>query len=435
MSGILYAQAELAPPTPPPAGGLQLRSVSAYFDYYSSTLPNGGALQTSAKLLSDVAGGGSVQVGWLKSTERNNSSFTYTSSLAGRIRYSELNAWNHNLSLSTSHKIAPRWTFGFSARGDLSSVEQSLFVPSTLSNIASTPASFDDLASALLAARFSTPQLASVLNSAPVVESPVQTLLYGQRMFTAGAQTTLSYSYSPRLSFAFDAGANRMQHVSDNRTVSSQSSYLILDTTSGHAGLSFSYSLSPHTQIGGSVNSTRVVSQQDVYTTTSLATIGWALDRHWIVQLHGGVGVSNPVSLTTLQISTKPLPAGGGSLTYKTFEHAFMGSFDRSVSDSYGLGAASTSTAAFTWHWRRPGRSWWLESSFGWQQLQGNGFGDTMGWRTSAGLGRSIGPHLNLFTQYAYLNYSGRLQANPYGVDQSAVRVSMEWWPHAELRR
>ena len=112
--GALRAQ-ETAPPPPTPRGGLQVRSVSAYFNYYSAALPSAGGLQPSTKLLPDAAGGASVQVGWGKFSERTTSSFTYTSSLTGHVRYSEWNAWNHALSLTTSHKLAPRWTFGFSA--------------------------------------------------------------------------------------------------------------------------------------------------------------------------------------------------------------------------------------------------------------------------------------------------------------------------------
>ena len=79
-AGTLYAQENLAPaasaPAQAPRRGLQLQSVSAYFDYYSSTLPSGGGFQSSSKLLSDVAGGGSVQVGWFKTSERSNSSIS-----------------------------------------------------------------------------------------------------------------------------------------------------------------------------------------------------------------------------------------------------------------------------------------------------------------------------------------------------------------------
>ena len=154
-----------------------------------------------------------------------------------------------------------------------------------------------------------------------------------------------------------------------------------------------------------------------------------------MVQLHGGAGVTNPVRQIQFQESPHPLPAGGGSVTYKSFEHTFMASCDHSVSDPYGLGATSNTTAGFSWQWRRPGRRWWIESTLGWQQLEGNFVGNTSGWRTMAGVGRQVGAHAALLTQYAYLNYSGLLQRAAYGVDQSAVRVSLTWSPRPELMR
>src|SRR5262249_38092939 len=155
---------------------------------------------------------------------------------------------------------APRWVLTFSMNGDYSSIEGFLFAPTVLSNVAAVPASFDDLAGALLASKFSNPLLASALTSAPAAQSPVQNLLYGSRMLSAGTQASLSYSYSPRLSFTFGGGASRTQHVSDDRGISTQNAFLLPDTTSGSANLAVSYSLSPFTQLGGSVNTDRISS-------------------------------------------------------------------------------------------------------------------------------------------------------------------------------
>src|SRR5262249_41216269 len=112
------------------------------------------------------------------------------------------------------------------------------------------------------------------------------------------------------------------------------------------------------------------------------------------------------------------------------FSHTLLGSYDYTVSDSYGLGAAATSSAGFTWRWRRPGRVWWLDSNLTWQQLQGNALTNTSGWQTTAGLGRMLGAHVVLLAQYAYLKYSGGLPTSAYHLSESAARVSMVWTPH-----
>jgi hypothetical protein len=361
------------------------------------------------------------------------SSFTYTTSLIGHVRYSEWNTWNHAVSFTTTRKLAPRWTLGLSGSGDLISQEQALFSPTTASNITSVQSSFDNLAAALLTSNFASPQLAAALNSTPLADSPVRNLLYGQKMFTSGVQSSLSYSYSPRLSVSLQAVVRRSQHLSEQQEAISRNSYVLANTTSGSAGVTVSYSLSPSTKVGGSVTSNRISSSlEDAYTTTALATLGRTFGKRWILRLNGGIGVVNPTRQTSLPISTRPHPAGGASLGFKTVSQMFLGSFDRTLSDPYGLGAATTSSAVGSWRWRRPGRSWWLESSAIWQQLQGNGLRNTSGLRTTAGLGRSFALNLSLFTQYGYQNYSGRSQYSVYGQGQSIVRVSLVWSPHSE---
>jgi hypothetical protein len=126
----------------------------------------------------------------------------------------------------------------------------------------------------------------------------------------------------------------------------------------------------------------------------------------------------------------------GGGLTYKTLSHTFLGSFDRGVSDSYGLGATTNSTANAAWHWRHPGSSWGLDSSFSWQEMQGsNALANTSGWSTTAGLTRAIGYHIVLQTQYVHLTYSGGLLAAAYHYSQDAVRVSVAWTPRPAVLR
>jgi hypothetical protein len=427
-----------AAPAPPPAGGLQIGSISAYAAYYSSFLPAGiTPSATSTNAPSDEAFGGSIVFDWTKFTDRSSFSLTYSPSYTGYVRNSSLNALNHALSLTISRKIAPQWTFGFSAAGNLSSVEQALFTPSALSNVASASSTFSDLSTGLLSANFANnPQLGAILTSAPLAQSPLSNLFYGQRMFTASARVNLSYSYSPRLSVTFSGGGSRTQHV-DDPALGTGNAAVIPDTTSGTAGVSISYSLSPLTQLGGSVTTSRTSSNiYDGYTTTSLASLGRTLGGRWVAQVHGGIGFTNAVRETSSIVPAKPGPAVGGSLTYKTLSHTFLGSFDRGVSDSYGLGATTNSSAGAAWHWRHPGSSWGLDSSFSWQEVQGsNALANTSGWSTTAGLTRAIGYHIVLQTQYVHLTYSGGLLAAAYHYSQDAVRVSVAWTPRPAILR
>ena len=417
-------------PSSLPKSGLQITSVSAYTAYYSSGLPGQFGLQVGAPNLPyDVSAGGSIQFDWTKFTERSTFSLSYTPSYTNDMRYSSLSAFNHQVSLNVRRKLAPRWTFGFSAGAHLSTYAETLFSPTTLSNVAAVQANFNDLAAGLLASKFTNnPQLGVILTNSPLIESPVSKLLYGERMLTASATTSLSYSFSPRLSLSFSGGGGRTQSISPNQAPNTPNSYAIPDTTNANGSVALSYSLSPFTQVGGSVNTSRVSSSLlNSYTTTSTLTLGRTLHQRWLIQLHGGVGTTSILHSSLLAFPTGPSSVFGGSLGYKTLSHTFLGSYDRTTSDTYGLGASTSSSANAAWRWRLPGNSWWLETGFGWQQLAGNGVANTSGYRMTAGLNRALGTHAVLLTQYVYINYSGGLRAAPYYFSQNAMRITLTW--------
>ena len=114
-------------------------------------LPNGGIPQGGSNLPSEFGFGGSAEIDWTRFTDRSTFSLTYTPSYTGFARYSSLDALNHALSLNTTRHLAPRWNFGFSVTGSLSTFEESLFAPTTLATAASLPSSFQDLGSRTVA--------------------------------------------------------------------------------------------------------------------------------------------------------------------------------------------------------------------------------------------------------------------------------------------
>lgn len=430
VMGVPLQAQDTAVPASVPRASFEIRTASAFL-VYSNVPPNGAVIQPSTTYPATTSYGGSAQVEWERLSERSSFSLSYTPSYIGWTRYSSLSAFNHTASLNFSRKIAPRWTLAFSLAGDYSSQTQSIFAPTTLGDIASVPSNFNDLTSALLASKFTNTQLGQILTSAPLVDSPVRNLLYGQRMFTTAVQTSLSYSYSPRLTITVNGSANRSQNVDDSQSVTPNS--LLANTTSGSAGFTASYSWSPRTQVSGTIATSRTSSQlSDQQSTTSVVTVGRTLGTHWFAQIHGGVGVINslrPVP-NTVPPSATPRPVAGGSLGFKTLSHTLLGSYDRTVSDSYGLGATSTSSASATWRWSRRASGWALESGVSWQQLRGNPLTDTSGWRSTVSFDRALGEHLGVRTEYAYLNYSATLQRRGAGLSQSAVRGSILWFPH-----
>jgi hypothetical protein len=412
-------------------GGLQIRSISIYGAYYSNGLASGTTTVQPglANGPSDFGGGAAVAFEWTKFTERSTFSLNYTPSYTARGRYSSLNALNHNMFLNLSRKLAPRWRFGFSAAADFSNLEQYLFSSSALSSVASTPASFNDLAAGLLSGNFANnPQLGVVLTNPPLAESPLRVLVYGARMLTTSAQASLAYSVSPRLTVSFTASGSRSQHISEPQGLDATVFYLVPTTTSAGANLDVSYSLSPVTKVGASVTTTRVFSWlQDFYTTQSVASWGRTLGRSLLVQMHGGVGVIQIVGRPRYGVPSKPRPVFGGSLAYKANDHTFLASFSQMASDSYGFGATTNSSADATWRWARYGRRWWTEAGFGWQQFNGNGVSSLSGWRTTVGINRQLTPRIGLLAQYTYLSYSGVPVAGGRLSAQNAARVTLTW--------
>lgn len=431
----LVAQENAEQPPPRPNSGLTIRNVSAYTVYYSTALPTGYGYQPGvAQLQSDLAGGGSAEISWSRFSEQSSFSLDYTPSFIGRVRYTSWNALNHALYLNASRKIAPRWTFNSFVKGELDTEEAFLFAPGGFSGVVSAPASFDDLAGALLASKFNNPQLASALASVPA-QSPVRNLLYGARVFSAAAHASFTYRYSPRLSFTFSGDGGRTQNVSAER--SPASIYFVPDTTSGSADARFSYALSPLTQLSGSATTTRVASRlYETQTTTTTAQLGRTVARRWLLQVRGGIGISNylhqPVNS---QLTVRPHPEFGGSLGLKTFSHTLIGSFDRTGADAYAIGASRSLISSANWRWKRPDRVWWLESGVSWERVDFEHQAGTSGWRASAGWGRSLSTHIALLAQYAYLRYSGRYQTVANDLSQSAVRLSLTWTPHPDFAR
>src|SRR5262249_12578108 len=140
-------------------------------------------------------------------------------------------------------------------------------------------------------------------------------------------------------------------------------------------------------------------------------------------------GYTDIVRILIPGASNSPSPVVGAGLTYKTKSHAFLTSIDRTASDGYGVGASSTTNVNTSWHWRRPGSSWWLNAGLSWQRLEGAGVGNASGWFVSAGLNRAIGMRTILATQYVYSNYSGGLPLAIVHSTQNAVRLTATWTP------
>ena len=201
-------------------------------------------------------------------------------------------------------------------------------------------------------------------------------------------------------------------------------------TTSAGADLAVSYSRSPRTQLGVSVSSNRVVSCNSrcllhhdncVSGTNDGKTLVSATQRRDWCDDSG----SKYVSCCPRRHNPLRMPA----LVFEPCPTRFWAHTTARSAIPMGWAATSTSSASGSWRWARPGRSWWIESTVGWQQLAGGAaYANSSGWRAEGGFGRAMGNHLALRTQCVYLHFSQQLASVP-PLSQTAVRVSMIWNP------
>jgi hypothetical protein len=417
--------------------GFQLYDVTGFAGWESVVNPQAGFyLPNGTGLQGDEMVGGGASVGWSRRDEKNSLSLTYTASYAGYVQYSSLSALNQFLTLSLNRRLSPKWSLGLAGSSGISTYDQMQFSPTQFASVVGAPATFADLTSAVLAGNYNNSQLASILTGAPVIESPARTLFFGNRVFVSSVSASLSYAHSRRLSLSFVATGSLSQHMNDgNQQSAPQYLYLIPRAIESRATVGISYSLTPRTQLGVNVSTNRGFSQiQDGYATNGAVTLGRTLGRRWFAQVHGGGGF-----VTTLrsQYARNPgtTPVFGGSLGYKTFAHSLLTQFDRTLSQSYGLGASQTTTMNAAWQWWRPGRSWGLSSNYVRTEFRGGGFGDANGWRAAFGIDRQIGSHIVIEAGYNYASYANNSTLSPYNSAQHAVRLTMMWMPQGRERR
>ncbi len=442
-SGIAAAQSdailEKVSPLDPSPGGMRLQNVSIYTTYYSYP-PGGLAAPGQGQSTDNIGLGGSATLQYLRSGERSGVSFTYTPSYAGSIQSISGSSFNHVLTFNWNRHLTPRLAFNLSFSGEESSLRNTLFLPGRLASVAAFPATFDDLAGAIIGGNFTNNQLAALLTGAPLIESPAGMLIYGDRMLMASAQVSMTYSLSSRLTFRASMVASRAQNLRDANEPAAQAVFLLSHTTTGSADLGMAYLLTPATSVSLDLTSSRSMSNlQDAYSSAASVAVGHAIGRHWMIKLRGGMGVITGIR-ETFDLPVGPQYEWGGAIGYKLQSHTFLASVERAISDAYALGAIASISSTGAWNWSPAGRSWSVSANFGQQRFIATAFPTVNAWRAGASLNRKLGSRFSLATEYAYL--SGFPFIGPRGIamnnvqgGQHMARVSIVWSPGQALRQ
>jgi hypothetical protein len=392
-------------------------------------IPTGslGAGQSSALVQ------GSATVGWIKGGRRGRFSLAWSPQYLRGLQGVNFQSINQSLGLTGTRSIGTHWSLDVAASGVLSDFSQLQLAQGRFAGIAGVQASFDELAAAILSGRVSNPGLIDAIRTPATLASPESAFLYGGRMFSASTAMSLSYNRSTRSSLRWSAVASRTQFTtaasqgadrpSDTRAA------LLPGTSAASANVSWTYSLSPRSSLTVEGGGTRVRSVlQDSYTARTGVSIGRTLTRRWFVQGSGGAGVIRPLRETLAPV--RGLQAEfGGSLGYKRWSHTFLGSFQRAVSDTYGIGANSTQTASAGWNWSHPGGSMQVSATFGFSQLFSPMLVDARSWMTNGTVSRAFGRTLALQVACSYSQFPRALLIAAPSLSQTAVVTSLVWSP------
>ncbi len=422
-------------------GGIHLTGVSVFSGYYSSGATGLSGFEAAVQnpfLSGPIASGGmTASFAGSKSTEKSSFAWTYSPSyfnaFYGNNQVSNNGSVNQTLSVNWTRKLGSKWSLSASLTGTLADLRQLYFNPSTLSSIASMPTTFDDLAAALLAGKYTDSQMALLLTGAQLQASPQQAYLYGRRLLTAGGNMGLSWAPSGRMSISLTTAGTRTQSINGvgafGASTTNSAGSALPQMTSAVASLSFSYSLSPRTQFGASISSSREFSSlQRGFRTTGNVSIGRTMSRRWFLQGQAGVGKLN-YSQQTYAAPTAPQYLYGGSLGFKTEAHTFLVSYNKSLSDAYGLGSGSTGSATGAWTWR-PARTLSISAGGGFQELNNNAsFHSSRSWVGNAGIGKALGPHLSLSVSYMYVQFPPILRTAAIGDSDTGVSIGLNWSP------
>ena len=441
LCGAGQAQSLLSEVNPfqPVKNGFGIYEVTLFSQYYSVARPSFSLAATQPQNLGfDVASGAQGRLGWNHSGARTNAGFEYTGSYAARARYSDWNTNNHALSLRLEQGLGRAWSLHFSANGGLQTLDRSLFENQQLVSWAAQPASFDDLAAAMLRGAYSDQQLASMLTGLPVVATPAETLIYGSRYVSSGASATLSYSRSPRMRLFWGVGGGHMQALSG---APGTRAALLNHSFRGNADMGVSYALDQRTELAATAGAGRQFSSlSDRYNLTGTVSLSRALTRQWFASIQGGGGTYLDLRDTILSNTGASTPAahapahylGGVTLARRSYSQTWMLSAQRGIVDSYGIGSRSSVLVDLAWNWSRPGSNWFLMAAGSGQYMDRSSLNALSAWRMRAGLGRRLASDLAWQTEYAYTDYrlSGALaQGLLPSAGMHVVRVALVWSP------
>jgi hypothetical protein len=441
LAGLASAQ-QLQPGDAPsePGQGAELRvySLAVHSAYYSD--PRYAGFSSSNNPGERLIAGGNAAVGATLTRSRWTAGVIYTLSFLGTPGRLSQNSFNHFVSVKLNRSLGnPRWKFRNSVVSEVVSLQESLFRPVAFQSGFGLPESFDQIASTVLAGSLTNPQVASLLTGAPLLDAPTRRIYLGDRFFNAGAQATLSYSVTPRVSLSFGGQGSYMKTLDSAASGSTN-----LANPAAPAGQAYqaaavqvgtTYSLTPRTQFGSYASSQYTFAAgQSLNAISGAGFVSHNLTPGWRLSGRGGVGQMRPTAGSVSQFSSTPEPVYGGSIGFQRQTHAFMASVDRAVLSQYGYGGGAALTTTGGWTYTPRGARWNVYANAGQQRIANGQSQQLQGWQFAGGYNRSLTRHTSLSVTYSYMSITRGLdQVEPLPVIQG-IRAQLVWSPGWALR-
>jgi hypothetical protein len=412
----------------PAEAGFRLYSVSTFSGY--STVPMTAFGPVLSELGGDGEAGGSAAFGWRRSNPRSSMSLLYSPNYFRRLRYSEWSSFNQRGSFGVTRQPNTRLQYGVQTGAAVMNLAQFMFEPGSLAPLVQVPRTFDELVTAINNGLLTDAQLASILTGQALAASPAQTVLFGNRVFSATGQTSISYSATPRFTWTASASASRMEGLPGSED--ERRSVLLRRAMLGSVGAGASYARSPRTQIGfrlGSARAWNPVQQTSSYT----AAANWSriVTKHLFLGADGGIGRSH-IPRAGGESRWNQSWIGSGRAGAKLQSHTFVASFGRTLVDQFGLGATSTMAASGHWMLSMPGRRWNLQVSGSQQRMDVYSGRGVTGWNVMSGFTYQTSQQSSMSLMYAYMQ-SRRGMGSLADISRHAVRLTFSWEPQWRL--
>jgi len=409
----------------PPDQGLRLEGLSFSDTYLSQGVPSGITTYSDVFLGSGMSVIGAATIKWTRIRAKSFLQVRALPTYGSLLGHGKARTWDQAFSFSYSRILGTKWTMHWSGAAQVMNFDEALFAGSTLTQIASNPIDFENLTGAIFQGKSSDPELNSIAQGAFHPDLGFQNFLLGRRTATADLGGTLTYAYSSRLLLSVDAGATLTRHLKDS---SDPPGIFYPKLNSGAVGMNATYSLSPRTQVGASANVTRSELASEILTTNSLsASVNRTMSRRWFALASLGLGSETYGHERHLNNRYSV------GLGFKTFSHTALIAFDRGFDDPYDVADAALEharTLTGSWHYARPGSSWWTTTSGSQLIAIYRGVPGTDSWAVSQLLGRQISRNYSVVVQYT----SGRLGAKryiqegrQYQLEQTGIRASFIW--------